>query len=29
VLPKRDWGDDEFREAFFALEPERVEITIE
>lgn len=29
VLPKRDWGDDEFREAFFALEPERIEITME
>jgi len=29
VLPKRAWGGDEFREAFFALEPERVEITIE
>jgi hypothetical protein len=29
VLPKRDWSDDGFREAFFAFEPERVEITIE
>jgi hypothetical protein len=29
VLPKGDWTDDGFREAFFALEPERTAITIE
>lgn len=29
VLPAREWTQDEFREQFFALEPERTEITIE
>jgi hypothetical protein len=29
VLPKADWTDDEFRSAFFALEPERTAVTIE
>jgi uncharacterized protein DUF3891 len=29
VLPKRAWGEDEFREEFFASAPVRTEITIE
>lgn len=28
VLPKRPWGEDEFRDAFFSAAPERTEITI-
>jgi hypothetical protein len=29
VLPKREWNEDEFRQEFFALEPEAAAITIE
>jgi Protein of unknown function (DUF3891) len=29
VLPAREWTQEEFREQFFALEPERTEITID
>jgi hypothetical protein len=29
VLPKRAWSDDELQREFFALAPERMQITIE